>query len=603
LKSMRRLLSTFVLPAILAALLAACGFARTLHAATAPTVTDFASQLNLIKFGQLAVHTEGRVKSLDSHTRAAMQYVSGAHKIQGRSTTFTYLDLMLRPQEYADADVIYLKNKTMRAQVAQVLREGMRADAEAIDDSTARQELENRITMANQRLDTFVQTGLISPRMLADPRVRDLLGRLSTDLLRSAKFVDMIQQAMGVMDAASLRANLKLVPPPGGGFEDRWLTLDDLSNPRSLLPNADAMDPQLRASIVAQWSAFTKGWTELNASAVNDAAAQLATLLPQINPAIYPSQDRLSWESWYFRMHNLTWVWTFYGLAMIPLLLAIVFRWPAARVIGMFLFLFAFGWHTFAVMLRWYVSERWPNSNMFEAVTTAAWFGGCLATVLEIFVVRRSPMRNLFALGSAAASAAALMAAHFLPLQLNPNISNMMPVLNDVWLYIHTNVIIFSYCLIFMAAVIATVYLIYRGVAALAGWQNAKAFARAGGGGSLILTRPDGSSVIDAKRSTFGQVLDGTTMVVMEMSFILLWTGLCMGAIWADHSWGRPWGWDPKEVFALNTFLVFLVLVHVRMKVKDKGLWTALLAVVGAGVMLFNWIIINFAISGLHSYA
>ncbi|MCI0363386.1 MAG: hypothetical protein L0Y44_08175 [Phycisphaerales bacterium] len=65
----------------------------------------------------------------------------------------------------------------------------------------------------------------------------------------------------------------------------------------------------------------------------------------------------------------------------------------------------------------------------------------------------------------------------------------------------------------------------------------------------------------------------------------------------------RGYGLALKEVFALNTFIIFLLLVHVRLKVKDKGLWTALLAVAGAGVMLFNWIVINFAITGLHSYA
>jgi ABC-type transport system involved in cytochrome c biogenesis permease subunit len=100
-----------------------------------------------------------------------------------------------------------------------------------------------------------------------------------------------------------------------------------------------------------------------------------------------------------------------------------------------------------------------------------------------------------------------------------------------------------------------------------------------------------------------GEVLDGVTMLLMKLSFILLWAGIAMGAIWADHSWGRPWGWDPKEVFALNTFVVFAVLVHVRYRALDKGLWTALLAVVGAAVMLFNWIVINFVITGLHSYA
>ena len=99
------------------------------------------------------------------------------------------------------------------------------------------------------------------------------------------------------------------------------------------------------------------------------------------------------------------------------------------------------------------------------------------------------------------------------------------------------------------------------------------------------------------------KVLDGVTMLLIELSFITLWTGIIMGAVWADHSWGRCWGWDPKEVFALNTWIIFLILVHVRLKVQDKALWTAVLAVVGCSVMLFNWIVVNFFITGLHSYA
>jgi len=212
-------------------------------------------------------------------------------------------------------------------------------------------------------------------------------------------------------------------------------------------------------------------------------------------------------------------------------------------------------------------------------------------------------MRGLFMLGSAVASMVALMCAHFMPLSLDANVSNMMPVLHDVWLYIHTNVIIFSYCLIFMAAVTGALYVGYRALRKLRGQQGAHEFARVGGAASLLMVGADGRSYIDKPRTTLGQVLDGTTMVLMELSFVLLWAGIAMGAIWADHSWGRPWGWDPKEVFALNTFIVFIVLIHTRMKVRDKGLWTAIIAIIGAAVMLFNWIAINFVIVGLHSYA
>ena len=175
-----------------------------------------------------------------------------------------------------------------------------------------------------------------------------------------------------------------------------------------------------------------------------------------------------------------------------------------------------------------------------------------------------------------------------------------MPVLHDVWLYIHVNFIIFSYCLIFVAAVCATIYMIRRLIQRLKHQDGIADYARAGGVASLVEVRPDNKST---QSNNMGSVLDGATMVLVELAFILLWTGIAMGAIWADHSWGRPWGWDPKEVFALNTFIIFVILIHTRMKVKDKGFWTAILALVGCAVMLFNWIIINFTISGLHSYA
>ena len=119
--------------------------------------------------------------------------------------------------------------------------------------------------------------------------------------------------------------------------------------------------------------------------------------------------------------------------------------------------------------------------------------------------------------------------------------------------------------------------------------------------GGTIGSEPADSA--EQQNGGLGKVLDGATMIFLELSFVTLWTGIVFGAIWADHSWGRPWGWDPKETFALNTWLVFVALVHVRLKVRDKALWTAVLAVVGCAIMLFNWVAVNFFIVGLHSYA
>ena len=108
-------------------------------------------------------------------------------------------------------------------------------------------------------------------------------------------------------------------------------------------------------------------------------------------------------------------------------------------------------------------------------------------------------------------------------------------------------------------------FLIRRGIQSLVGGVDISSdYARAGGAGFLMAPRPDGSTALTASNTTFGQVLDGATMVLVELSFILLWAGLVMGAIWADHSWGRPWGWDPKETWTLVSIIIYTAIIHLR---------------------------------------
>jgi ABC-type transport system involved in cytochrome c biogenesis permease subunit len=96
---------------------------------------------------------------------------------------------------------------------------------------------------------------------------------------------------------------------------------------------------------------------------------------------------------------------------------------------------------------------------------------------------------------------------------------------------------------------------------------------------------------------------DWCHLIILNLVFIMLFVGIILGAIWADYSWGRPWGWDPKEVFALNTWIVYAILIHSRFVATNKGLWTAWLSIGGCLMMAFNWCFVNFYIVGLHSYA
>ncbi len=549
--------------------------------------SDFASRVDLSPMAGIAVQDTGRLKSFETFARKVVRDIAGPRGAPGQEASFTYLDLMFRPEEYREASIIYVKKKQVRAAIAQALYE---------DDS-----------VQSAVLKRFKETGQISAALLMHPAVVNLLDKLDRDLMRTAKSVNEIRSAMQLADPRTLSFILRVIPLPDGEPRDEWLSVDQLGRSSGVPQDAahagvsaapiPGLEPERNDALVDAWRDLGGAWRAQSAPDASEALARVAGLLQGVNPALYPDAGRLSWESWYFRSRNMTWIWGIYLLALVPLLMSVIYRWDRARFIGMGLFVVAFGFHTAALLLRWYISGRWPNSNMFEAVTTTAWFCGAGSFVLE-YLVRKTALRNLFFLGSAVASMAALMAAYYMPVQLNPHIGNMMPVLHDVWLYIHTNVIIYSYGLIAMAAVSALLYLGYR---MLGG--NSRV-AKAGGAGSLIMSdKGAGSFLKEKSKATAGQVLDAATMVSMELSFILLWTGLVMGAIWADHSWGRPWGWDPKEVFALNTFIIFLLLVHVRFKVRDKGFWTAILAVVGCCVMLFNWIVVNFVITGLHSYA
>jgi len=549
--------------------------------------SEFARSVDLSPLDRLAVQDEGRLKSFDSHARTMMQFVNGMNEIDGQEHAFTYLDMVFRPKAYQSRPSVYVKKKLIRQRIVQ-----------ALEDSHA---------LPPAARETFMDTGMIAPAWLFLPGVQRLLDEMERNVMRGQKEASAIHSALTLATRTSiLEQRLKIIPPPAGDESAAWHSVTELGP--TGMPDDDAhagighghgidnMDPETDARLAAAWGGLKAGWQNQDSQAVNAAVTELSALVIGVNPEVYPDTERLRWESWYFRVKGLTWGWVFYLLAVVPLLIALIYRWRWAHVLGIAIFLLAFALHTSAIGLRWYISQRWPNSNMFEAVTTASWFGGIGALLLELWVRRRA-LRGLFALASAGASMTALMCAHFLPVGLNSNVSNMMPILADVWLYIHTNVIIFSYCLIFMGGLTGLFYLRYR----LGGGDPG--VAKAGGAGTLIMDTAASGGFLRSGKATAGQILDAGTMVLMELAFILLWAGLVMGAIWADHSWGRPWGWDPKEVFALCTFLIFLILVHVRFKVRDKGLWTAVLAVTGCAVMLFNWIVINFVISGLHSYA
>ncbi len=599
------------LPAALLVLLAAGMGPVAVAEEAAPRLSvtsTFVDRLDLDAFRTAAVQSGGRVRAIDSFARRNLRQVN-PKLLREHDPVVVLLDLLLMPEHWAGTEVVHVKKEPFRIQLVAEIRNRLPADARVSP-------------VSDEDLDRFRATGLASFRFLDHPATREALGVLERDIMRTNKEVQKIRSARALADAGVLRSILRFIPEPGADAIAPWHTIDDVMAGAEGLPAHPAhaglgggvprLDPEVAATLTSAWRALERAWRFQDAPAASEALDTLARTARTINPAIYPPASRLEWEHWYYRNNKMTWIWLVYFAAIPFLLLATVYGVRRARLVGLTLFVVAFSLHTFSIGLRWWLAGRIPNANMFEAISAAAWFGCLVALILEV-VLRRWPVRNLLAASAATGAMVALMVCRFSPVIVQGgDISPVMPVLDrTIWLYIHTNMIIASYALIFFASVTGALYLVLRGVAALSGAGTViqRSFAGAGGVGAV----PGGAASIILGRGLrpgatatevgLARTLDGTTMIFLELAFLLLWAGTILGAVWADVSWGRPWGWDPKEVFALNTWIVFLVLVHVRLKVRDKAFWTAVLALLGCAVMLFNWIVINFQIVGLHSYA
>jgi len=228
----------------------------------------------------------------------------------------------------------------------------------------------------------------------------------------------------------------------------------------------------------------------------------------------------------------------------------------------------AFGLHTLALALRWYIAGRAPLSNGYESMIFLSW----ISLLAGLIFVRKSG----FAISlTAILSALALLVAHLS--WMNPDITNLVPVLKSPWLTIHVTVIMAGYG--------------FLGLSALTGLFN------------LILY----SFQNKRNSSKVSPVLDQVTRV-NHLSIIVglyfLTAGTFLGGVWANESWGRYWGWDPKETWALISVLVYAFIAHMHHFPGLRGGYAFNLgSLLGFSSILMTYFGVNYFLGGMHSYA
>ncbi|MCZ0772325.1 cytochrome c biogenesis protein CcsA [Campylobacter hepaticus] len=260
------------------------------------------------------------------------------------------------------------------------------------------------------------------------------------------------------------------------------------------------------------------------------------------------------------------------------LLLILVFSkmiMPNLKIVFIFkivyiLNILAFVLHTIGLGIRAYLSDHAPWSNGYESMVYIAW----ALSLSGIFFSRKSPIALSL---TSILSGVVLMVAHLS--EMNPQITNLVPVLNSYWLSIHVSVITASYGFLGLCALLGIFTLLL-----------------------MCFLKKDKQVNINILRN----ITEATRIneMAMILGLCLLTTGNFLGAIWANESWGRYWSWDSKETWALVSILVYAAILHLRMIPKYSNQFIfALWSMFAYWVIIMTYFGVNYFLTGLHSYA
>jgi cytochrome c-type biogenesis protein CcsB len=290
---------------------------------------------------------------------------------------------------------------------------------------------------------------------------------------------------------------------------------------------------------------------------------------------VMPDGYKIDLEVLYNKVNIFSNLFMFYfiiGLVFLILLLYQIFNSNVIvekiiLIVKWFIFL-GFLSQTLGLVSRWIISGHAPWSNGYESMIYIAW-----ATMLSGVIFSRRSYMTLAA--TSIVASLLLMVAHLN--WLDPEITNLVPVLNSYWLMIHVAIITASYGFLALSAILGLFSL----------WL-------------IIFTTQN-------KKKRISDILSELTLInerSITIGLFMLTIGTFLGGVWANESWGRYWGWDPKETWALVSVLVYVFILHMRLIPALAGFYIFNLAsLIGIWSIIMTYFGVNYYLSGLHSYA
>ncbi len=307
----------------------------------------------------------------------------------------------------------------------------------------------------------------------------------------------------------------------------------------------------------------------------NKAVKIIRSYQNKIGAAVIPSKNKLKLEKFFNKIKLFDRLALVYFLGGMILLIAIFTKLlkPTANtkpafIIGQVVIILAFLAQTTGLGIRWYIGGHAPWSNAYEAMVYIAWSMGLAGVVFARYSILAPALTSLIA--------SATLFTTFLA-EMDPQITNLVPVLSSYWLNIHVSVLTASYGFLGLSMILGFFTLI------------------------LFVFKDKNEqiqkSIVEASR------INEMTAI---LGLVLLTIGNFLGGVWANESWGRYWGWDPKETWAWISILVYVILTHIRLVPwfnKNYHYKFAALSLVSFASIVMTFVGVNYYLSGMHSYA
>jgi cytochrome c-type biogenesis protein CcsB len=360
----------------------------------------------------------------------------------------------------------------------------------------------------------------------------------------------------------------KIYPTPNAKNENyRWYSPVEIEK----MVMSKKIDPFTGNFYINQYSSLIGALKDFNKTEVVKIKNNIYNIQKEYSAAILPDKNKIKWELRYNHWQvfpKLLGIYSLLGIILIILGFVEILkekRFNKVEKLLYFLGIAALAAHTLNMMLRWYVAGHAPWSDSYESIIFIAW-GSAFASLVFF-------RKSMLALGAGLFVAGMFMMVAHLN-NIDPQITNMVPVLKSYWLLIHVAVITSSYG--------------FLGVGSMLGALN------------LILFALKKYKNLDNQIKQLNNII----YIALYIGLALLSIGTFLGGVWANESWGRYWSWDPKETWSLITMIVYALVIHGKMIPKLKGEFIfSLLSFLSFFFVLMTYFGVNFYIAqGLHSY-